>query len=43
MKKLAIETIVPALVGVGLIGYVLFRVARGAFRSFRGRIRRFAA
>lgn len=32
VKKLAIETVVPALVGVGLCGYVLFRVARGAAR-----------
>jgi len=32
MKKLTIETIVPAIVGVGLAGYVLFRCARGAAR-----------
>ncbi len=32
MKKLAVETVVPALVGVGLAGYVLFRCARGAAR-----------
>lgn len=32
VKKLAIETVVPALVGIGLGGYVLFRCARGAWR-----------
>jgi hypothetical protein len=30
VKTLTIETVVPALVGLGLTGYVLFRVARGA-------------
>ena len=32
VERLAIETVVPAAVGVGLVGYVLYRLARGAAR-----------
>lgn len=35
MKKLAVETLVPALVGVGLSGYVVYRCARGAWRAMQ--------
>lgn len=31
-ERFTIETFVPAVVGVGLAGYVLFRCARGAWR-----------
>lgn len=32
MKKLTVETIIPCLVGVGLVGYAAFRVGRVAAR-----------
>lgn len=35
LERLTIETVVPALVGLGLGGYVLFRCARGAWRVAR--------
>ena len=31
--RLVVESIVPALVGLGLAGYVLFRCVRGAWRA----------
>jgi hypothetical protein len=33
---LILHTIAPAAVGVGLLGYMAFRVARGAWRGFVG-------
>ena len=33
MKRLAIETVVPAIVGVGLCGYMAFRIARAVWRG----------
>lgn len=41
MRTLAIETIVPLCVGVGLLGYMAFRVARGAAHVARHRFRDF--
>lgn|GEM_PF-4030472 len=35
VERFAIETVVPAIVGIGLVGYVLFRCARGAWRVAR--------
>jgi hypothetical protein len=32
VERFAIETVVPALVGVGFVAYVVFRCARGAAR-----------
>jgi hypothetical protein len=32
VERFTIETVVPALVGIGLACYVLFRCARGAAR-----------
>ncbi len=35
VKKLAIETVVPALVGLALCGYIAFRCGRGAWRALQ--------
>ena len=35
MRRVAIETVIPVLVGVGLCGYAAFRVARAVWRGMQ--------
>lgn len=32
LARVTVETVIPCLVGTGLVGYVLFRCGRGAAR-----------